>query len=431
MLCRACRARLPKAICRPSLRRFVHDVSGESDGEQGLVKKLLRRKLPIEVAYLHPTNGQRLDATFADSGLRPSGDKLGTNYLAYFAPATRESDLLEDGTDVLHAPDRSYKYRLWARGHFNVNLQEAAQPAMTLSAGAKCALIERIEAVRVKDGKIHVQILRDVAHSTGGSGGEFDRTLAAIQSASTEHERLERSYKFAKKYFGRNNEGKPTPRLSTGATRLLQDMRWLTFSREKISLPQAPVLSSPLWEDVFLQHSLATTPAMLFRFSALTFNAHAIHLDPEYTKKEYGFPNLLVHGPMILHMLHCHARSVADRFRAQNGTELAFADIQYDIVSSIFVNETIEIRCTTPKPDPKPDAPANRFLARMWIMKRASGGKGYVVCAKAKVRFKVPAQEREDASIAINTAVPEDANMTWGAQGLFSDPRDTRGRHKF
>ena len=38
-------------------------------------------------------------------------------------------------------------------------------------------------------------------------------------------------------------------------------------------------------------------PAMLFRFSALIFNAHRIHYDIDYCHEE-GYPGLIVHGPL-------------------------------------------------------------------------------------------------------------------------------------
>ncbi|GAA3742068.1 3-methylfumaryl-CoA hydratase [Spinactinospora alkalitolerans] len=44
---------------------------------------------------------------------------------------------------------------------------------------------------------------------------------------------------------------------------------------------------------------LLPTPAMLFRFSALTFNAHRIHYDHPYTTRVEGFPGLVVHGPLL------------------------------------------------------------------------------------------------------------------------------------
>jgi 3-methylfumaryl-CoA hydratase len=40
-------------------------------------------------------------------------------------------------------------------------------------------------------------------------------------------------------------------------------------------------------------------PVMLFRFSALTFNAHRIHYDRDYCREVEGYPGLVVHGPLI------------------------------------------------------------------------------------------------------------------------------------
>lgn len=40
-------------------------------------------------------------------------------------------------------------------------------------------------------------------------------------------------------------------------------------------------------------------PALLFRFSALTFNAHRIHYDRTYAVHREGYPGLVVHGPLI------------------------------------------------------------------------------------------------------------------------------------
>jgi 3-methylfumaryl-CoA hydratase len=46
--------------------------------------------------------------------------------------------------------------------------------------------------------------------------------------------------------------------------------------------------------------------ALLFRFSALTYNAHRIHYDRDFTAAE-GHPGLLVHGPLqaLLMAEHC------------------------------------------------------------------------------------------------------------------------------
>ena len=42
---------------------------------------------------------------------------------------------------------------------------------------------------------------------------------------------------------------------------------------------------------------------MLFRYSALIFNAHRIHYDRQYVTKEEGYPGLIVHGPLIATLL--------------------------------------------------------------------------------------------------------------------------------
>lgn len=45
---------------------------------------------------------------------------------------------------------------------------------------------------------------------------------------------------------------------------------------------------------------ITPTNHLLFRFSALSFNAHSIHLDPQYTREVEGYRDLLVHGPLTL-----------------------------------------------------------------------------------------------------------------------------------
>jgi 3-methylfumaryl-CoA hydratase len=44
--------------------------------------------------------------------------------------------------------------------------------------------------------------------------------------------------------------------------------------------------------------SIDVTPALLFRFSALTYNAHRIHYDRDYARDVEGYPGLLTHGPL-------------------------------------------------------------------------------------------------------------------------------------
>jgi 3-methylfumaryl-CoA hydratase len=45
------------------------------------------------------------------------------------------------------------------------------------------------------------------------------------------------------------------------------------------------------------------SPVLLFRFSALTFNAHRIHYDRPYAIEEEGYPGLVVQGPLTALLL--------------------------------------------------------------------------------------------------------------------------------
>jgi 3-methylfumaryl-CoA hydratase len=61
---------------------------------------------------------------------------------------------------------------------------------------------------------------------------------------------------------------------------------------------------------------LATDPVLLFRFSALTYNGHRIHYDRPYTTQVEGYPDLVVHGPLLallaleLPRIHAPGRTV-------------------------------------------------------------------------------------------------------------------------
>lgn len=83
-------------------------------------------------------------------------------------------------------------------------------------------------------------------------------------------------------------------------------------SGDAAAAPQArpkhdpPVATTPAWSS-----STNTNSRLLFRFSALTGNAHRIHYDEAYATETEGYPGLVVHGPLLaLYM----AELVRDRF---------------------------------------------------------------------------------------------------------------------
>ena len=60
--------------------------------------------------------------------------------------------------------------------------------------------------------------------------------------------------------------------------------------------PAAP--ADPAW-----RREIVADDVLLFRYSALTFNAHRIHYDRRYATEVEGYPGLVVHGPLIATLL--------------------------------------------------------------------------------------------------------------------------------
>jgi 3-methylfumaryl-CoA hydratase len=80
------------------------------------------------------------------------------------------------------------------------------------------------------------------------------------------------------------------------------------------------------------EREIGISPAVLFRFSALTYNAHRIHYDRDYCRDVEGYPGLLTHGPL-------QAVAMAEAGRAAGGTggrtwdDVSFA---YRLLSPLF-----------------------------------------------------------------------------------------------
>ncbi len=54
------------------------------------------------------------------------------------------------------------------------------------------------------------------------------------------------------------------------------------------------------------------TPTLLFRYSALTYNAHRIHYDRDFVRDIEGYPGLVVHGPLQALLMAEAARHTSD-----------------------------------------------------------------------------------------------------------------------
>ena len=70
----------------------------------------------------------------------------------------------------------------------------------------------------------------------------------------------------------------------------------------RIAAP-VPLTEWPALPPGALSQVVTPNEVLLFRFSALTFNAHRIHYDRRYAMEEEGYPGLVVHGPLTALML--------------------------------------------------------------------------------------------------------------------------------
>jgi 3-methylfumaryl-CoA hydratase len=103
----------------------------------------------------------------------------------------------------------------------------------------------------------------------------------------------------------------------------VEEQQTIVYRGPGTPLPAPPLI--PSWSEPpsgAWVRTVTPDPVLLFRFSALTFNAHRIHYDRTYAMNEEGYPGLLVHGTLLALLLmeltrHHKARGVRQfSFRA-------------------------------------------------------------------------------------------------------------------
>ncbi|MDF1729711.1 MAG: MaoC family dehydratase N-terminal domain-containing protein [Sulfitobacter sp.] len=84
--------------------------------------------------------------------------------------------------------------------------------------------------------------------------------------------------------------------------------------------------AAPVQPD--LEREVPISEPLLFRYSAITFNAHRIHYDLPYTQQTEKYPDLVVHGPLqaqLLMQLAQRERGHAPRLFSYRGIHPLFA----------------------------------------------------------------------------------------------------------
>ncbi|KAE8268795.1 hypothetical protein A4X09_0g3537 [Tilletia walkeri] len=223
---------------------------------------------------------------------------LSAEHLAYFTPRIPTSQLGPDGSDPsFNPPGNLFTRRMWAGGQMTF-----LQPEK-MKVGAEVRERTFIEDVLVKK---------------FGKGVEKDEMLVVW---------LRKEYEVA------------------GEVVLLDRRSWV-FRKALNTLPSASPLPPPTQQDETpASPSSASTyflrqkPADLFRFSALTYNAHQIHLDSHWARTIEGHPDIVVHGPLNLLLLSrfwLALEAVSNQGRKMTG-------ITYRATSPLYANEAYKL----------------------------------------------------------------------------------------
>jgi hydroxyacyl-ACP dehydratase HTD2-like protein with hotdog domain len=310
----------------PKLHHTVFRRSLSEDTKQEIVKRLLSAKRVTHVDELTYKKRQQWEAAIGGFiPLQSSADFNGSDRTTYLPPGQHllycnttvpTEQLLPDGTDTAFSPPAPWSSRLWAGGHILF-----PQPhKLGILESPKVILIEYVRDVRITgpDGqeKIFVKIERRVGRLNAG------------RSAKVGHG-------FARTLWRRTSD-------DIGNS-LVVETRDLCFLREKGStVPfERRHITPPKNPDY--SHSLTPTPALLFRFSALTYNAHAIHIDPDYTRNVYGFPNLLVHGPLALALMLEYVRQLLFKISGVMHDAPIVTEVDYRNLAPLFANKEMTI----------------------------------------------------------------------------------------
>ncbi|MBF0354799.1 MAG: MaoC family dehydratase N-terminal domain-containing protein [Alphaproteobacteria bacterium] len=138
--------------------------------------------------------------------------------------------------------------------------------------------------------------------------------------------------------------GRSGPLLFVAIDHRLEDSKGLAIRERQDLVYRGPArkddntitLHTPPSRDFDWERTIAPDPVLLFRYSALTFNAHRIHFDRDFCLNHEGYPGLVVHGPLIATLL-------ADLYLRHNpGAELS--EFSYRAQSPLFDTAPFQLR---------------------------------------------------------------------------------------
>ncbi|KAM7207404.1 hypothetical protein V8F20_002284 [Naviculisporaceae sp. PSN 640] len=194
------------------------------------------------------------------------------HHLVYCPPFVRPDDLMSDGAEEKYCPGAPFVRRLWVGG----SLKFTPEWYSATLDHRPFYCLEKVSQPMLRPGSLP---------GKEGVSVEIKRTylLESLQ--------LEQLYKCGK-------SPKPPP---------IEETRELVFLRqpsnaspEDRKTPKKSTTTITKSQTPDFSFELIPDNTLLFHFSALSYNAHAIHLNPEYARNVEGHEGLLVHGPLTL-----------------------------------------------------------------------------------------------------------------------------------
>jgi hydroxyacyl-ACP dehydratase HTD2-like protein with hotdog domain len=221
--------------------------------------------------------------------------------------------------------------------------------------GSRAVCAEFIRSATIKgnapDEKVFVEVERRIAKATESELQQSAEIASESLSGNADSHLLTNLQHRVRQRLWRDREEDFGPS-SIVETRNIVFMRANSSSRTSpdASDPSSPPprqLPKPQHTPTYT-HTLTPTPQLLFRFSALTFNGHAIHLDPRYAQEIEGHKDLLVHGPLTFvfmsTLLQRHLDSEANnpsKLQQGEGEEEIITNMSYRNLAPLYIGEDI------------------------------------------------------------------------------------------
>ncbi|KAF3935499.1 hypothetical protein ABW19_dt0200570 [Dactylella cylindrospora] len=282
-------------------------------------------------------------------------------HFAYFNGYTQETDLSPDGYISSQGPGGEWTRRMWAGGKLTYQPMptkrdkgndRGARRARPLDIGRRAFCHETIEDIQMKGepgspNEMMFVYIRRKLWAEGFVVREPTKSPRAMEVDPEEDHHVilpDEECPIIEQRCLVYMKGKPKP---LGAPKV-------EAAEAALEAPKGP---SERGLNADFSHTVTPTPTLLFRYSALTFNAHKIHIDNEYTRTEEGHEKLVVHGPLaltfMLEALRNHMLGLEKEFKLDS--------FEYRNISPLYVNEPMYIfgRQIPNVPLPEPEAKVN------------------------------------------------------------------------